>query len=254
MTELLLILAGLASGSIGAVLGLGGGIILMPILVLLFGLPFTSAAGISLTALIGTSLSSSTGYLSRGWVDFELAAVLVLATTFGAMAGGISAGFLDPKILHILFAAALLYAAFNMMRKNSLPASDDPQMTKPTSKQYFLGMAGALAAGWVSSVLGVGGGVITVPIICLLLGRDINIARGTSSYMIGITGTTGALIYLFQGRIEIIPALYASCGTMVGAYIGAIVGARIKARVIKVLFAVVLIYTAISMVQKAFGE
>ena len=111
----------------------------------------------------------------------------------------------------------------------------------------------ALAAGWISSVLGVGGGVITVPIICLLLGRDINIARGTSSYMIGITGATGAVVYFFQGRTDIVPALYASCGTMIGAYGGAILGTKVKDRIVRTIFAVVLIYTAVSMIRKAFS-
>ncbi len=281
VTGLLLIAGGLGAGAFGSLLGLGGGILIVPLLTLGFGLPLREAVGVSLVCVIVTSGASASVYLERHVANLRLGMVLELFTATGALIGGTVAFLLDERVLAGLFAVLLAYVAISMFRRRStaeatvtdadaadgdpVPASSGGPRT--TVATFFAGLAGpgyrlqrpvggvigSIAAGIVSALLGIGGGLVKVPVMHLILGVPLRVSTATSNLMIGITASTSALIYLIHGGID----PYATGPTAVGVFIGATLGSRLSHRVdvgmLRLLFMVVLVYTAYEMARRAAG-
>jgi uncharacterized protein len=281
VTGLLLIAGGLGAGAFGSLLGLGGGILIVPLLTLGFGLPLREAVGVSLVCVIVTSGASASVYLERHVANLRLGMVLELFTATGALIGGTVAFLLDERVLAGLFAVLLAYVAISMFRRRStgeatvtdadaadgdpVPAASGGAWT--TVATFFYGLAGpgyrlqrpvggvigSIAAGIVSALLGIGGGLVKVPVMHLILGVPLRVSTATSNLMIGITASTSALIYLIHGGID----PYATGPTAVGVFIGATLGSRLSHRVdvgmLRLLFMVVLVYTAYEMARRAAG-
>lgn len=284
---LLLIAGGMAAGLFGSLLGLGGGILIVPLLNLGFGVPLREAVGVSLVCVIVTSGASAGVYLERRIANLRLGMVLELFTAMGALLGGLIAFFADERILAGLFAVLLLYVAGSMVRSHgpatpappitgaALPAvmpADDPPATapgpSPMTGGVFLnrlsgpgyrphapvaGILGSIVAGIVSALLGIGGGLVKVPVMHLVMGVPLRVATATSNLMIGITASTSAFIYLFRGGIDPYAAGPTAIGVFVGATVGSRVGHRVDLRILRLLFVVVLVYTAYLMGRRAVG-
>jgi len=265
-----LFLAGGVAGILGALLGLGGGVFLVPFLVLVLHEPMHVAVGISLTTVIATSSVVSAGTAGRGLMNMRLGMTLEVATTAGALAGGLVATALSARTLQTLFAAVTAGTAIVMLsrldRRNVRLASTgaDPGLLGGryheeesggevvyAVRRLPLGLAASFVAGSVSSLLGVGGGIIKVPALNAWCGVPLRAAAATSAFMIGVTATVGAFIYFWRGQIVPTLAAAAVLGVLAGSRAGFAIGARARARWLKLLMAVVLLVVSVLMGWRA---
>jgi uncharacterized protein len=273
-TSLLLIAGGVATGLFGSLLGLGGGVLLVPLLTLGFDLPVREAVGVSLVCVIVTSGASAAVFLDRRVANLRLGMALELFTAIGALGGGLIAFRLDERFLAGLFSLLLAYTAATMLRRRTDPAAGSflaeplPEGTPTTaSRRLSLAISGAdyttrspisgalggLGAGVISALLGIGGGLVMVPVMHIPMGVPLRVATATSNMMIGITASTSALVYLLLGGIDAYATGPAAVGVFVGAAVGSRLAHRIDLGVLRLLFAAVLIYTAYLMLRRATG-
>jgi len=270
---LILIGGGIAAGLFGSLLGLGGGILIVPLLTLGFNLPLLTAVGVSLVCVIVTSGASAGVYLERRVANLRLGMVLELFTAIGALGGGLAAFILPEALLELLFAALLLYVAVTMARRSDPPpATEDLTTSGPdaaaTPDRSFLatlsgpgyrvrnlrfGLVGSVVAGITSALLGIGGGLVKVPVMHVIMGVPLRVATATSNLMIGITASASAIIYLLRGGIDPYVASPTAVGVFVGASIGSRIAHRIQLRVLRALFVAILLYTSWQMLQRALA-
>ena len=273
---LLMLAGGVAAGAFGSLLGLGGGLLIVPLLTIGFGLPLREAVGVSLVCVIVTSSASAGVYLQRRQADLRLGMVLELFTAIGAIAGGLIAFLLDERLLAGLFALLLLYVAATMVRGRrrpvdgavppadvaapnaygATPAADEaPTAPRAIGAYHRLpaGLAGSFGAGVVSAVLGIGGGIVKVPVMHLVMGVPLRVAAATSNLMIGITASASAIVYLLRGGIDAYAAGPTAVGVFVGATLGSRFGRRVDVGLLRLLFVAVLLFTAFEMARRAVG-
>ena len=289
MAELLLIGGGVAAGAFGALLGLGGGVLIVPLLTLGFGLPLREAVGASLVCVIVTSSAAASVYLQRDVANLRLGMTLEMFTAIAAMAGGLVAFLVPDRVLALMFAALLVYVAVTMARARDgrhapdrrdaadPPNDDPPEATgeadrRPAGPQaaggrllaslsgpgYRVcnlggGILGSLLAGLVSALFGVGGGIVKVPVMNLVMGVPIRVATATSNLMIGVTASAGALVYLFRGGIDPYVAAPTAFGVFAGASLASRLSDRVDLAVLRLLFVAVLIVTAAQMALRGLG-
>lgn len=272
LVGLLMLVAGVAAGAFGSLLGLGGGVLIVPLLTLGFGLPLREAVGVSLICVIMTSSAAAGVYLERHVANLRLGMTLELFTAVGALVGGSIAFLLSDQLLSFLFAALLLYVAATMARGRGaeLDVEPDPDphgviVPEPGARQTALerlsgdgyrvhslgfGVIGATGAGITSALLGIGGGVIKVPLMHLAMGVPLRVATATSNLMIGITAAASAVIYLLRGEIDPYVAGPTAIGVFLGATVGSRVAHRIGLRYLRWVFVAVLLYTAVQMLLR----
>ena len=268
---LVLLAGGTAAGVFGSLLGLGGGVLIVPLLTLGFGLPLREAVAVSLVSVIVTSSASAGVYLEKHVANLRLGMVLELFSASGALVGGLVAFLLPANVLEGLFAALLVWVAISMVRRKEpskdavvAPTATVQRSTAPTFTDTLggpgysvhalpLGMGGSIFAGLVSALLGIGAGIVKVPTMHLLMGVPLKVATATSNMMIGITAVSSAVIYLLRGQIDPFIAGPTAVGVFAGAMIGTRIAPRVDVRVLRWLFVVVLAYTAFQMGQKALG-
>jgi uncharacterized protein len=269
---LLMVGGGAAAGLFGSLLGLGGGVLLVPLLTLGFGLPLREAVGVSLVAVIMTSGAAAGVYLERHVANLRLGMSLELFTAIGALVGGTIAFALDVRLLEGLFAALMVYVAITMFRRGVSdeapidevldgavpvePASRAAMIDRLSGEGYRVrnlgsGVVGAIFAGLVSALLGIGGGIVKVPVMNVVMGVPLRTATATSNLMIGITASASAIIYLLHGGIDPYVAAPTAIGVFIGASTGSRVGHRIDLRILRWLFVIVLLVTAVQMLSKA---
>lgn len=251
LVGLLMVVGGVAAGLFGSLLGLGGGVLIVPLLTLGFGLPLREAVGVSLVCVLMTSSAAAGVYLERHVANLRLGMSLELFTATGALVGGGLAFALDERVLEGLFAALLIYVAVSMLWAGRRAAPDDGGSYEV--RNMPLGVVGATGAGVASALFGIGGGIIKVPLMHLAMGVPLRVATATSNLMIGITAAASAAIYLTHGGIDPYVAGPTAIGVFLGATLGSRTGHRVDVRVLRWLFVVVMTYTAIQMLMKAVG-
>jgi uncharacterized protein len=261
---------GLAAGIFGSLLGLGGGVLIVPLLTIGFGLPLRTAVGVSLICVIVTSGAAAAVYLERRVANLRLGMTLELFTAIGALAGGLIAFLLSERVLAALFAAMLIYTAVSMARGARAPddeiaaAADTGDANLPTFRASLggpgyrvhsvpAGIVGSVGAGVISALLGIGGGLVKVPVMHLLMGVPLRVATATSNLMIGVTASASAIIYLLRGGVDVYVAGPTAIGVFLGASIGSRVAPRVQLRMLRLLFVVVLAWTALEMIRRALG-
>jgi uncharacterized membrane protein YfcA len=308
---LVLLTGGAAAGVFGSLLGLGGGVLIVPLLSLALGLPLREAVAVSLVAVIVTSCASAAVYLQRHVANLKLGMTLELFSASGALVGGLIAFAIDERILAGLFAALLVWVAVSMARRRDpargaapaaaaaasgrgqaehdadaglaaeldLDPADATREQAPASRfapatdfataaisfaadisgpGYLVhrvpaGMAGSVVAGLNSALLGVGGGIVKVPVMHLVMGVPLRTSTATSNLMMGITAVASAVIYLLRDEIDPFIAGPIALGVFVGATLGSRLAHRVDVRVLRWLFVVVLLYTAFQMTIKALA-
>jgi uncharacterized protein len=256
---------GLLVGAFGALLGVGGGILLIPLLTGLLGVPIKTAIGASILCVIATSCAAGAVYVGRGLTHNRLAMVLEVATTAGALTGGMTAVFISPHMLTLSFGLILVYVAFSLRKlpKEDQPISPtgvlntsyiDPRTGNTVSygiRNLPSGLGASFLAGNISGLLGIGGGIIKVPIMSLVMGMPLRASIATSNFMIGITAATSAIIYYTRGLIDPAIAIPTALGVLAGAQIGTRLGARLRSQKLKLAFQLLLIVFAIQMFYQA---
>jgi uncharacterized protein len=254
---IILIAVGFLAGGLGSIAGVGGGIIITPVLVLFFHVPLPNAVAASLVAVIATSTAASSVHVERHVTDVRLAMTLEVTTTLGAAAAAIVAAHINHRVIAIIFILFLLYSAYSMLRKQV----QDGQQTGPTPatwelgdpyqvRNYPAGLGVALIAGSVSGLLGIGGGPIKVPAMYLIMGVPLRVATATSNFMIGVTAATSALVYYGRGDLRMDIAGPLVVGVFSGSLIGARVAPRLKTRAIAYVLIVLMIYLSGQMAYK----
>jgi len=245
---------GLIAGGVGALAGIGGGIIITPILAIYFGVPMHQAIGVSLTAVIATSTATSSVYVERGLSNIRLGMTLEMATTLGAAIAAIVAGYIDRRTLAVMFSIFLVYTAGSMLRKAWSSRSEKVESEIPSYeiRRYPAGLAASLLAGGFSGLLGIGGGPIKVPIMYLFMGVPLRVAAATSNFMIGVTAATSAYIYYGRGDIPLHVAAPIVVGVFVGSLLGAKMAPRVRNSYVLFLLIGVTTYLAATMVWKVW--
>ncbi len=253
MLDFIALFAGaLGVGFVSAIAGIGGGSLLVPFMVLLLGYDARVAIAASLLCVIITSSSAASEYIQKKMVDFKMALLLEPITTLGAIVGAHITLSLPTNYIEGVFGAMLLYVSITMLRK-SLKETTAIHEEKNTSidnilwKRKLAGLLVSFIAGLTSGMLGVGGGVLKVPILTLVMGVPIKVAVATSSFMIGLTAASGEVIYIVKGLTD--PRIVAplALGIIPGATLGARYLGKIKARYVRLVFSLLLLYASIRM-------
>ena len=247
-----LLLLGVLAGGVGALTGIGGGLIVTPVLTLFFGVPIRYAIATSLCCVIATSSGAAAAYVEQHLSDVRLGMTLELTTTLGAVSGALVAGLVSREVLAVLFAFLLIYSGSSMLRQSFNPRAAPPDDPNPYRLKHLpLGLLGGGVAGIVSGLLGVGGGIIQVPLMYLVMGVPFKVATATSNFMIGVTAAASAFIYHSRGDILPLIAAPTAIGVYMGASLGAHVFRRAKSQWLEILFSVITFYFAAMMLWKA---
>jgi len=279
------LLAGAGTGVLGAILGTGGGVFLIPLLVLVFDVKMHYAVATSIVTVVATSCAVASANVERGTANMRLGMTLEIATSLGAIAGGLTVAKMDPQILEALFALVLVPTAVMMWRGRTERAATtlDPAATATPSEtpsgeeslgalgqRYFDpqlghevayrvknlpgGLSISFIAGILSGMLGIGGGVFKVPALHLLCGMPIKAAAATSNFMIGVTATASAFLYFGRGQVR--PAMTAAIvlGVLAGSVIGSLVNQKIGGKTINRVFAVLLACVAVQMMIRVWRK
>jgi len=274
MTLWLLAVA-LGATTLGGMLGMAGGIFLVPILTMFGHIDIHSAIGASLVSVIACSCGSAKPYLKGRLTNIRLAIVLEVATTLGALTGVLLIGVIPVAYLFFLFAAILLISAQQMMAKRGDPASsavaDPGQWAKILRldshypdralgrdvpyrvQQVPLGMALMYGAGLISALLGIGSGVLKIPAMDSALRLPIKVSSATSNFMIGVTAAASAGAYFLRGDIVTAIAGPVALGSVVGSVLGARILMIVPNDKIRLLFVVVLVALGVQMLLQALG-
>ena len=261
--------SGVLAGGLGALLGIGGGVFFVPLLHIALGFPLRTAAAISLTTVIATSSSVSAGRSGGQLINLRLGMVLEVATVAGSLLGGLTAHLFSETTLQRLFGIVMLLAAAAVLarvnRRNvMLDPSADPGLLggrfhdKESGgsvtyrvRRMPVALVSSFAAGNVSSLLGIGGGVIKVPALNAWCGIPLRAAAATSAFMIGVTATGGAIIYYGRGDLPALAAAPAVLGVQMGSWAGIHLAHRVPAKWLKVLLIVVLLGVAALMIARS---
>ena len=257
--------AGVVAGALGVALGLGGGIFLVPFLTLVLGFPLKSAAAISLATVIATSSAVTAQRAGNQLINLRVGMVLEAATTVGSLLGGITAQVVAESVLQRLFGVvAIAVAAVVLARVNKRNVILDPTVDPGRLGGRFyeeesggivsyrvrrlpLALFASFIAGNVSSLLGIGGGIIKVPVLNSWCGMPLRAAAATSALMIGVTATGGAIIYYGRGDLQPLLAAPAVLGVQVGSWAGARLAYGASVKWLKVLMAALLVIVAVLM-------
>ena len=272
MTQVILLaVVGFVGGVFGSMVGLGGGVFIVPALALFLKVPIHEAIAASLFAIVATSSTASIAYLREDLTNLRLGMALETMTVTGAFAGGLVGALLSHEILSAVFGGVMVAVSVYLL-VNSRTADAVVDMTeKPgvLGASYHdrnldrivvyrvhrlpVGMGAGLVAGLVSGLLGVGGGFLKVPVMVIAMKIPVRAAAATSNFMIGITACTGAIVYLARGLVDPVTTVAVVLGVVAGAYLGATLAKRVKSSVLTVLLAFVLFALSLQMILAAVG-
>lgn len=254
------------AGFLGALTGLGGGVVIVPLLTLVFGVDIRYAIGASLVSVIATSSGAAVAYVKDGFSNIRLGMFLEMAATFGALLGAGLAGMISNKIIAVIFGAVLLYSAFLSARGHPSTATVDApgflanslhlDSAYPTTNglvSYHVhaiptGFSLMFLAGTLSGLLGIGSGAVKVLAMDHAMRVPFKVSTATSNFMIGITAAASAGVYLNRGYID--PGL--AMPVMLGAVLGSLLGSRVfvssKSGLLRIVFAGVILILGLQMI------
>lgn len=260
--------SGLLAGLLGSLTGLGGGVILVPLLTMVFGVDIRYAIGASLISVIATSSGAGAAYVKEGFTNIRIGMLLEIATTLGALAGAFIAGWVSPSFIAIIFGLVLLHSVYVSMQNRhheSQSIKPDPLATRmrlngsyPTPdgpRQYYVqgvpaGASLMFVAGALSGLLGIGSGAVKVLAMDRAMRIPFKVSTTTSNFMIGVTAAASAGVYLHRGYID--PGL--AMPVMLGVLLGSLAGARLLPKAsthhLRNVFSIVILVMAIEMLYK----
>lgn len=264
----LIVLSGFGTGILGAVLGVGGGALIIPILVIFFHVPLHFAIAASLLSVIATSSASSSVFLGKKLTNIRLGMTLEMFTTIGGIIGALLAVIMSQKILQFIFSGMLIFMAIGLWKrpeekvveirnKGSLGAEYyDERFNRKIPyrvERLPLGFSMSLFAGIISGMLGIGGGVIKVPTMVLGMKVPIRAANATSDMMIGVTAVASLYIYYAHNRLDLFISSSAALGTFFGSLLGAHLMTKVRSKSLSIIFSILLLLTSIEMMIRASG-
>lgn len=280
-----LLVCGFFAGGLGALVGIGGGVVLVPALVLIFGVDIRLAVAASLVSVVATSTASGSVFVGKGLANMRLGMTLEVATTLGGISGGLLAAAIAPSALSGIFAVMMVVTAVLMLRgrdRHQAPTGRVPEPivegNEPIGHEemgklagsYFDAHAGALhhyqvarlplgsaisfCAGILSGLLGLGGGFIKVPAMHLGMSVPIKVAAATSNFMIGVTAISSLFVYFERGFVHPFIAAPVALGVVFGALSGTVVAKKASPKLLRQVLSVVLLVVAVQMGLQALGK
>jgi uncharacterized membrane protein YfcA len=266
--SLSLLITAMAAGFLGSLTGLGGGVVIVPVLTLLFGVDIRYAIGASLISVIATSSGAAAAYVKEGYSNIRIGMILEIATTTGALLGAYLAGILSTHVIAIVFGLVLLQAAYQSLFKakddaHVLPKSDALAQRLRLGGSYPAGggkkqeygvrnvPAGfglMFGAGTLSGLLGIGSGAVKVIAMDRFMGIPFKVSTTTSNFMIGVTAAASAGVYLGRGYIDPRVAMPVMLGVLSGAFLGTRVLMRARVSSLRRIFGAVVLLLAVEMI------
>ncbi len=271
MTILALTLAlgllSLAAGFLGALTGLGGGVVIVPALTLAFGVDIRYAVGASLVSVIATSSGAASAYVREGYTNLRIGMLLEIATTLGAFVGASLAAFIPTRAIAVVFGLVLLYSAWfagrprvpreqrgeppdplaaRLRLDSSFPTPEGPRHYQVRNLPAGFGLMGL--AGALSGLLGIGSGALKVLAMDRAMGLPFKVSTTTSNFMIGVTAAASAGVYLRRGYIDPGLAMPVMLGVLAGSLLGARVLASAETRWLRIAFAALVVALALQMI------
>lgn len=274
--DLLIFAISIIAGFLGSLLGLGGGIIMVPVLTLVFNIDIHQAIGASIVSVIATSSGAAAAYVRDRMTNLRVAMFLEIATVSGALTGAFLSGVIGVRWLYIIFGLILGYSALMMFRKRrekigdintarSTPWADalalhgnyyddaTKEHIKYLVRNARLGLGLMYIAGVVSGLLGIGSGALKVTAMDLAMRLPIKVSTATSNFMIGVTAAASASVYFMRGDINPMLVAPVAAGVLLGATLGSRLLGRLQSSMIRIAFVVVLIVISIQMLLKGIG-
>ncbi len=274
LVVLLIFIGSVLAGLIGSLVGLGGGVLIVPMLTLLFGFPISFAIGASIISVIATSSGAAAAYVRDHLTNIRVGMFLELATTLGAISGAFVAGLLAPGVLSAIFGIILLVSAVPLVFKigEELPqnvkndrwaeklglASSYPDHKLGRDVPYQVtrtpaGLAMMYIAGLISGLLGIGSGTFKVVAMDTLMRLPLKVSSSTSNLMIGVTAAASAGIYFSRGDIPPLVAAPVALGILTGALVGARLLVYLSNKVLRIIFVPVIVVAALEMILRSLG-
>ncbi len=257
--SLLVWLGSLAAGFLGALTGLGGGVVIVPLLALWFGVDIRYAIGASLVSVIATSSGAAAAYVKEGYSNLRIGMFLEIATTIGALAGAFLAARVSPSAIAVIFGVVLFYSAY--LSNRSRP--ERPEPARPGSWGTLLRMDSSyptaegiasyrvhnvpggfglmFVAGTLSGLLGIGSGAVKVLAMDQVMHIPFKVSTTTSNFMIGVTAAASAGVYLGRGYIDPVLSMPVMLGVLAGSMLGAKVLTRARSRILRIVFSLVIL-------------
>jgi uncharacterized membrane protein YfcA len=261
-------LGSFTAGLLGALTGLGGGVVIVPMLVLAFGVDLRYAIGASLVSVIATSSGAAAAYVKEGYSNIRIGMLLEVATTIGALAGAFLAIVVAPGAVAVVFGVVLIVSAYlSSRRRADRPAADPPDplavrlkldgsYPTPQGPQSYhvhnvpAGVVLMFVAGVLSGLLGIGSGALKVLALDQAMRLPFKVSTTTSNFMIGVTAAASAGLYLARGYFDPGLAMAVLLGVLPGSLLGARILTRAPVRILRIVFALVITALAIEMIYK----
>lgn len=264
--SLLVCLGSVAAGFLGSLTGLGGGVVIVPLLALVFGVDIRYAIGASLVSVIATSSGAAAAYVKEGYSNLRIGMFLEIATTIGALAGAFLAARMSPSAIAVIFGVVLFYSAYlsnrsrpehpstarpdplaTSLRMNSTyPTADGPQSYGVRNIPGGFGLM--FIAGGLSGLLGIGSGAVKVLAMDQVMRIPFKVSTTTSNFMIGVTAAASAGVYLSRGYIDPGLAMPVMLGVLAGSMLGAVVLTRARPRILRTVFSLVILALGVELI------
>jgi uncharacterized membrane protein YfcA len=263
-------LGSLLAGFLGALTGLGGGVVIVPLLALLFGVDIRYAIGASLVSVIATSSGAAAAYVKEGYSNIRIGMFLEIATTFGAVFGAFLAAKISTGVIGIIFGVVLLYSAYLSTRPQPAVSSNDRSdllatklrmdgtMPTPNGPRSYhvhrvpLGFSLMFGAGTLSGLLGIGSGAVKVLAMDQAMKIPFKVSTTTSNFMIGVTAAASAGIYLNRGYIDPGLAMPVMLGVLAGSLLGTQVLVKARTQWLRHIFSLVIVVLGIEMIYNGW--
>jgi uncharacterized protein len=259
-------LGSLLAGFLGSLTGLGGGIVIVPLLTLVFGVDIRYAIGASLVSVIATSSGAAAAYVREGYSNIRIGMFLEIATTLGALFGATVAAKLSTAVIAVTFGLVLIYSAYLSSQPKAEVVSDAPpdrlatllrmdgNYPTPGGLQAYhahaipTGFSLMFVAGMLSGLLGIGSGAVKVLAMDQAMRLPFKVSTTTSNFMIGVTAAASAGVYLNRGYIDPGLAMPVMLGVLTGSLLGARVLVRAQTRMLRIVFSLVIVLLGVEMI------
>jgi uncharacterized membrane protein YfcA len=261
----------LIAGFVGALTGLGGGVVLVPLLTIFFHVDLHYAIGASLVSVIATSSGSAAAYLKEGFSNIRIGMFLEIATTFGALLGAFLTAHVPASAIAVIFGLMLMYSAY--LSRKLRPRTDTPEPPDPLAtrlkmngsfpdttgfREYNVyrvpaGFSVMFGAGALSGLLGIGSGALKVVAMDQAMKIPFKVSTTTSNFMIGVTAAASAGVYLSRGYIDPALAMPVMLGVLIGSLLGTRVLVKTTTKTLRLVFSAVIVLLGIEMLLKGFA-
>jgi uncharacterized protein len=267
--SLLIWLGAFAAGILGAITGLGGGVVIIPLLTLGFGFDIRYAIGASLISVIATSSGAASAYVKEGFTNIRIGIFLEIATILGALTGAFLASYISGAAISIIFGVVLIYSSYlsyhppaervdskpdaiaaYLKMNGSYPSTEGPRSY--CVHHVPLGFIFMMIAGTLSGLLGIGAGAFKVLAMDRIMQIPFKVSTTTSNFMIGVTAAASAGVYLRRGYIDAGLTMPVVLGVLLGAFLGAKLLIKVRTKILRLVFSVVIALLAIEMIYKGF--